>query len=66
MYILKIKGKAKIPNYIQIRDEDFLLIAYFRADKAVTDLSKYGLGGKEEQISKIITSLPFGKLEKLN
>ena len=33
MYIIKVKGKAKIPDYIQLRDEQFVLIAYFRADR---------------------------------
>ena len=29
-YILKVKGKAKIPDYIQVRDASFTLIGYFR------------------------------------
>lgn len=29
-YVLKVKGKAKIPDYLQIRDADFTLIGYFR------------------------------------
>jgi len=29
-YVLKVKGKAKIPDYIQVRDADFTLIGYFR------------------------------------
>ena len=32
MYLLKTKGTAKIPDYIQIRDDDFILIDHFRAD----------------------------------
>ena len=30
VYIIKIKGKAKIPDYVQLRDDNFTLIAYFR------------------------------------
>ena len=46
MYIIKVKGKAKIPDYIQLRDEAFVLIAYFRADRPLKDLHRYGLEGK--------------------
>ncbi|MBX2843918.1 MAG: fructose-6-phosphate aldolase [Flammeovirgaceae bacterium] len=65
MYIIKVKGKAKIPEYIQLRDDDFILIAYFRADRPLTKLEKYGLEGKEEELRKIIDEIPFGKLKKL-
>ncbi len=65
MYIIKVKGKAKIPDYIQLRDEKFVLIAYFRADRPLQKLEKFGLEGKEEELKKLIDSLPFGKLQKL-
>jgi hypothetical protein len=65
MYIIKVKGKAKIPDYIQIRDEDFVLVAYFRADRPLKKMEKFGLEGKEEELAKLIQELPFGKLRKL-
>lgn len=65
MYIIKVKGKVKIPDYIQLRDDDFVLIAYFRADRPLKNLEKYGLNGKEEALKQIIEKLPFGKLQKL-
>jgi hypothetical protein len=65
MYIIKVKGKAKIPDYIQLRDENFILIAYFRADRPLKKLEKYGLEGKEEEIKQIINDLPYGRLKKL-
>jgi len=65
MYILKVKGKSKIPDYIQLRDDDFVLIAYFRADRSLKKMDKYGLAGKEEAFLKLIKELPFGKLQKL-
>ncbi len=65
MYIIKVKGKAKIPDYIQFRDDNFVLVAYFRVDRPVKLLKKYGLEGKEEALSKLIQELPFGKLQKL-
>lgn len=65
MYIIKVKGKAKIPDYIQLRDENFVLIAYFRSDRPLQKMEKYGLEGKEEQLKALIDQLPFGKLQKL-
>ncbi len=65
MYIIKVKGKAKIPDYIQLRDDNFVLIAYFRADRPLKKLEKYGLEGKEEALKEIIESLSYGKLQKL-
>ena len=66
MYIIKVKGKAKIPDYIQLRDENFILIAYFRADRPLKKLERYGLEGKEKELSIVIEGLSFGKLELLN
>ncbi len=66
MYIIKVKGKAKIPDYIQLRDEDFILIAYFRADRPLKKLEKFGLEGKEQMIENLINDLPYGQLKKLD
>ena len=65
IYIIKVKGKAKIPDYIQLRDTNFVLIAYFRADRPIKKLEKFGLEGKEAQLKELIDKLPFGKLQKL-
>lgn len=65
MYILKIQGKAKIPDFIQIRDDDFTLVGYFRVDFAEKGLEKIGLGNKSKEIISIIHNLPFGKVQKL-
>ncbi|NVO84322.1 fructose-6-phosphate aldolase [Hymenobacter terrestris] len=65
MYIIKVKGKAKIPDYIQLRDQEFVLIAYFRADRPLKDLHRYGLEGKETELAGVISDLEFGRLQKL-
>ena len=65
MYIIKVKGKAKIPDYIQLRDKDFVLVAYFRADRPLKNLDRYGLDGKEVELEQLIAQLPFGKLQPL-
>ena len=65
MYIIKVRGKAKIPDYIQLRDEEFVLIAYFRADRPLKNLERYGLEGKEDALAKVIAGLEFGRLQAL-
>jgi hypothetical protein len=66
MYIIKVKGKAKIPDYIQLRDNNFVLVAYFRADRPLKNMEKFGFEGKELELEKIIAELPFGKLQELS
>lgn len=65
MYIIKVKGVAKIPDYIQLRDDKFTLLAYFRVDRPDKTLNKLGLGDKIDDIIEIAKNLPFGKIEKL-
>lgn len=64
MYILKIKGTAKIPDYVQLRNDDFTLLAYFRADRPEKAIAKAGYGDKEQEIIKMIEALSFGKVTK--
>ena len=66
VYILKVKGIAKIPDYVQLRGDDFTLIAYFRVDRPEKALQKAGLGDKESEIKKIIEEIPYGKMQKLD
>jgi hypothetical protein len=66
MYILKIKGTAKIPDYVQLRDSQFTLLAYFRVDRPEKALVKAGLGDREAEIKKLINEIPFGKVQKLD
>ena len=66
MYIIIIKGKAKIPDYIQLRNKDMVLVDYFRADRPIDKLRNYKIKSPDNQIIKYINSLPFGKLEPLN
>ena len=43
-----------------------MLIAYFRADRPLKDLHRYGLEGKEIELAAVISGLEFGKLRPLN
>jgi len=65
MYIIKVKGVAKIPDYVQLRDDKFTLLAYFRVDRPDKSLDKVGLQDKAAQIMNIVKDLPFGQILKL-
>ncbi|WP_293788877.1 fructose-6-phosphate aldolase [uncultured Pedobacter sp.] len=65
MYIVKVKGIAKIPDYVQLRDDKFTLLAYFRVDRPDKSLEKLGLGDKQEYIMEMVKDLPFGQISKL-
>ncbi len=65
MYIIKVKGIAKIPDYVQLRDEEFTLLAYFRVDRPEKTLTKLGLANRLDDIMALIRDLPFGKIVKL-
>jgi hypothetical protein len=66
MYILKIQGTSKIPDYVQIRDEDFTLLAYFRLTSPKRALTRCNLIDKMEEIMKIVEALPYGQIRKLD
>lgn len=65
MYIIKVKGVAKIPDYVQLRDEEFTLLAYFRVDRPDKSLEKLGLKDQKEAIMSVINEMPFGIIKKL-
>jgi len=65
MYIIRIQGTKKIPDYIQIRDEDFTLIAYFRLNNPTRALTRCNLLDKMDDILVIATQLPYGEMRKL-
>jgi hypothetical protein len=65
LYIIKIKGKAKIPDYLQVRDDNFTLIAYTRTDRPEKALEKCGLGESIPKILALMNEIPFGQMTKL-
>jgi hypothetical protein len=66
MYILKVKGTARIPDYVQLRDDDFTLLAYFRVDRPEKALVKVGLSAKEPELVELIRNMPYGKMQRLD
>jgi hypothetical protein len=66
MYVIKVKGIAKIPDYVQLRDDKFTLLAYFRVDRPDKSLDKLGLTEQIPYIMSVIKDLPFGQIKKLD
>jgi hypothetical protein len=66
MYIIKVKGIAKIPDYVQLRDDKFTLLAYFRLDRPDKSLEKLGLTDKIPYIMSVVNDMPFGQIMKLD
>jgi len=66
MFILKIQGTKKIPDFIQIRDEDFTLIAYFKITNPKTALIRCNLFHRMDDILKIAIGMEYGKIQKLD
>jgi len=66
MYIIKVKGIAKIPDYVQLRDDKFTLLAYFRVDRPDKSLEKLGFGNRQDYIMNFIHDLPFGQIAKID
>ncbi len=65
LYILKIKGTESIPDFVQIRDKEMKLIAYFRLSQKEMGLKKNNLEEDSQEIIKILEKIPFGKIYKL-
>ncbi len=63
LYLLKIQGEAKIPDYIQVRDANFSLIGYYRPGR-IKKLMRYPEHSEKiiAEISKKVQDLPFGKV----
>ncbi len=66
MYILKIKGTDKIPDFVQIRDEKMTLYAYFRLDQREAGIRKNDLGKYKNKIMSILEKASFGKINELD
>jgi len=65
IYLIKIQGTEKIPDYIQIRDKDFNLIAYFRMNNPKRALTQCNLHNKMEEILRTVEKLTYGKIQKM-
>ena len=65
MFLLKIKGTEKIPDFVQIRDKKMTLIAYFRLSQIEKGIEKNNLTKYKQKIIDGISKTSFGKIYKL-
>ena len=64
LYVLKIKGTKIIPDFVQIRDEQMTLRAYFRLSQQEIGLKKNNLETEAKGIMNLLESIPYGKIYK--
>lgn len=64
LYILKIKGTKTIPDFVQIRDEQMTLRAYFRLSQQEVGLKKNNLEKEAKGIIALLQNIPYGKIHK--
>lgn len=64
IYFLKIRGVNNMPDYVQVRDDNFTLIAYFRADKPETARVSCGRNLSGSALTQAIQNLPYGIIKK--
>ena len=64
LYVLKIKGTKTIPDFVQIRDEQMTLRAYFRLSQQEIGLRKNNLEEEAKGIMNLLESIPYGKIHK--
>lgn len=64
-HLLKVKSKDKIPDFLQIRDSNFVLKGYHRLDRPLKNPAAYGLAGREEWFWEYVSSLPFNKVVRM-
>ncbi len=59
-YLLKVKGQAGIPDYVQIRDEQFTLVCYVRPDR--TEKRTSLPPGLLSKLSTLFPQLAYGRV----
>ena len=64
LYILKIKGTKTIPDFVQIRDEQMTLCAYFSLTQQEVGLKKNNLEAEKKGIMALLATIPYGKIHK--
>ncbi len=62
MHLMKIKGNGKIPDYIQFRDDNFALLAYFKAKSYLKSLLKENLEEYSDDVLALIEGDEYGEL----
>lgn len=63
MYLLKIRGTKSMPDFVQLRDENMTLLAYFTPSNAEKTLHEFGLKrSSRKKVVKLLDTLDYGYL----
>lgn len=65
MYLIKTKGTGKVSDYIQLRDENFALISYFKEEKLALNIRKLDKDIDLLILSEKVKKSDYGKLIKV-
>jgi hypothetical protein len=65
MYLLKIKGAGKLPDYVQIRGEDFKLIAFINLSGIERGLAKNNLEKYSDKILSTLNEIDFNEIKHI-
>jgi hypothetical protein len=65
-YLMKVRGKAKIPDYIQLRDENLTLIGYFRPGRLERLARVFDEPEQTRNLEQAINELEeYGRIKKV-
>ncbi len=62
MYLLKIKGVGKLPDYVQVRDDDFNLKAFINMASLAKGIKKNGLDAFKEVMVDRLKNVDFNEV----
>jgi len=65
MYLIKTRGTAKIPDYVQIRDNNFALLEHITLNNINDFIDKSEFNNKQK-IKGDLAAAPFGKIIKID
>ncbi|MEN9445444.1 MAG: hypothetical protein RIS47_2335 [Bacteroidota bacterium] len=64
-FLLRTKGTSRIPDFLQIRDENFVLLSHTRADKAESAIEEAGLSVSKVVLMDQISTLNYGVMKQI-
>ncbi len=65
MYLLKTQGIGNVPDFVQIRDKNFVLIEHFSLKTMKNALQKIALPFCSEILKNYIEKTEYGILQKI-
>ena len=65
MYIIKVRGKKKIPDYVQIRDDDLLVISVINRAGHLHVLINLAWRGRKKNLSHLLSDYHLANYKNL-